>query len=391
MELAMEPDRHPGSAGGTNIVVLPAPISDPPTYRTNLPDPRPWNGLFAWMLGASLLVVLPGLALLVFLNPHLLQSWWELATLFALVALLALSTWLAARPLLELSRAVQDFQSGDLAARAVPSGGPETRRLAMTFNAIAERFATDLPQLRGQATNSAIRLSVSAEVLATAAAGQSEAAARTAVQLQELANSSALITTSVGGVVTKAEELRANIQRAHTDLQASSDRTQANARRVDEIRKVLELLNDIADQTALLALNAAIEAARAGEFGRGFAVVADEVRRLAERSKAAAAQIAKLTEGAQATSGEAVVAIERRGQQLTRWMSMTEEMAEVSAKVQPALEQQNSANSGVKLAIELIADRSLAVGAAAQEVVSAATAQAALATDAASRRREQGA
>jgi methyl-accepting chemotaxis protein len=343
------------------------------------------------MLGASLLVVLPGLALLVFLNPHLLQSWWELATLFALVALLALSTWLAARPLLELSRAVQDFQSGDLAARAVPSGGPETRRLAMTFNAIAERFATDLPQLRGQATNSAIRLSVSAEVLATAAAGQSEAAVRTAVQLQELANSSALITTSVGGVVTKAEELRANIQRAHTDLQASSDRTQANARRVDEIRKVLELLNDIADQTALLALNAAIEAARAGEFGRGFAVVADEVRRLAERSKAAAAQIAKLTEGAQATSGEAVVAIERRGQQLTRWMSMTEEMAEVSAKVQPALEQQNSANSGVKLAIELIADRNLAVGAAAQEVVSAATAQAALATDAASRRREQGA
>ncbi|HEY8952855.1 MAG TPA: methyl-accepting chemotaxis protein, partial [Candidatus Dormibacteraeota bacterium] len=226
----------------------------------------------------------------------------------------------------------------------------------------------------------------SAEQLATAAAGQSEAAARTSAGLEELAISSALIASSVGGVVTKAEELRANIQRAHTDLQASSDRTQANARRVDEIRTVLEVLKDIADQTALLALNAAIEAARAGESGRGFAVVADEVRRLAERSKAAAAQIAKLTEGAQTTSGEAVVAIERRGQQLTHWMTMTEAMAEVSAKVQPAVLQQNSATSSVKLAIQLIADHSLAVEAAAQEVLSTATAQTALAADFRTRR-----
>jgi methyl-accepting chemotaxis protein len=187
-----------------------------------------------------------------------------------------------------------------------------------------------------------------------------------------------VIATSVGGVVTQAEELRTNIQRAHTDLQASSDRTQANARRVDEIRTVLELLNDIADQTALLALNAAIEAARAGESGRGFAVVADEVRRLAERSKAAAAQIATLTEGAQATSGEAVAAIERRGQQLTRWMDMTEAMAAVSARVHPAVQQHNSATNTVKLAIQLIADRSRAVEAAAHEVVSAAAAHAAL-------------
>ena len=136
---------------------------------------------------------------------------------------------------------------------------------------------------------------------------------------------------SVAGLVIHAVELQANIQRVQTDLQASSDRTQANARRVNEIQQVVELLNDIADQTALLALNAAIEAARAGDAGRGFAVVADEVRRLAERSKAAAAEIAKLAVGAQSTSREAAMAIEKRGQQLDRWMSLTKTMVELAS------------------------------------------------------------
>lgn len=372
----------------TNVVVL-RPLTPDPQVDRVVRGLKPWDSFFLLTLGASLVVVIPFFVLLAFFDAARIGSWVGIGTLLALVVFLALSTWLTTRPVLALSRAAADMESGDSVAHAVPGGGLETRRLAVIFNSMVDRAFSELPRLRGEAGEFAQRLSASAELLAAAVSGQREAAARTSAELEQLAISSAMIASSVGGVVTTAEELRANIQRAHTDLQASSDRTQSNARRVDEIRTVLELLNDIADQTALLALNAAIEAARAGESGRGFAVVADEVRRLAERSKAAAAQIAKLTEGAQTTSGEAVVAIERRGQQLTRWMSMTEAMAEVSAKVQPAVQQQNNATSNVRLAIQLNADRSLAVEAAAQEVVSKATAQTELAAGLGARRSNQ--
>ncbi|MDD2366801.1 MAG: methyl-accepting chemotaxis protein [Desulfuromonadaceae bacterium] len=83
-----------------------------------------------------------------------------------------------------------------------------------------------------------------------------------------------------------------NIIIAESDSQvAMAAQTEELSTKVSDIRKVLEIIADIADQTNLLALNASIEAARAGEAGRGFAVVADEVRALAAKTQSSLGQI----------------------------------------------------------------------------------------------------
>jgi methyl-accepting chemotaxis protein len=303
-----------------------------------------------------------------------------LSTVLLIVFAVVLAVF-TARPIVALSRAAASVEAGDLTARVDLKGGAEVRRLGDTFNAMIERLSAVLSRLRGEVTESAAKLSAVAEQLAAATFEQTTAATATSASMEEVARTSTAIADTVDRVAIQAGEAQTNLELAQTDLRASGDRTLALAGRVNEIEGILELINDIADQTNLLALNAAIEAARAGDAGRGFAVVADEVRRLAERSKGAAAQIARLVEGAQVQSSQTVMALEKGVKQMERGLTMMRAMTEVSSQVQLASQQQRASTQEVVLAIEHIAEGSRAVAVTAQEIASAAARQGALAAE----------
>jgi len=225
------------------------------------------------------------------------------------------------------------------------------------------------------------RLNSAADDLAATTTEQSAAVTQVSATTEELARAAASIAETVDGVATQAAETRTNLQRAEDDLGVSSERTTALAERISEIGAILALINELADQTNLLALNAAIEAARAGEDGLGFAVVADQVRRLAERSKASAADIAVIIDGIHAETAATLMAMEKGAKQMSAGLTLLSEVTQGTDQVRLISQQQHTATSQVVETMDQLSDVSRRVSETARQIATSTAALALLAAN----------
>ena len=151
-------------------------------------------------------------------------------------------------------------------------------------------------------------------------------------------------------------------------IQETSKRIKRLGESSQEIGAIVELINDLSEQTNILALNAAIQAASAGEAGRGFAVVADEVQRLAERASGATRRIETLVQTIQADTNEAVNSMEQTttevvsgarlaeeaGTQLGEIEKVSSDLADLIKNISVSAQQQSAAAANVSSTMSVI-------------------------------------
>jgi methyl-accepting chemotaxis protein-2 (aspartate sensor receptor) len=220
-----------------------------------------------------------------------LGQWLALGGLVLVAVLVALvlvvARRLVLRPLAEGVAFAGAVADGDLTRELPVRSGDELGALAAALNEMVVRLRTVVTAIRA-----------ASDSVADACQDVSASTEQTSQGASEQAASAEAASTSIGKLAERvrdaarsAAETEAIAARSSADARSGGEAIRSALEAVQQIGERTAIIEEIAQQTNLLALNAAIEAARSGVHGRGFAVVAVEVRKLAERSRAAAADI----------------------------------------------------------------------------------------------------
>tara|TARA_Y100001933_G_scaffold265254_2_gene338325 strand:+ start:78631 stop:80373 length:1743 start_codon:yes stop_codon:yes gene_type:complete len=228
--------------------------------------------------------------------------------------------------------------------------------------------STEIARISGQMSQANDSQATQVTSIAAAVEEMSQSVAVASQQSTDAASSAQTSgeTATQGGTVV--QQTIAGMNSIHEAVTVSGKSVEALGHRSEQIGQVIQVINDIADQTNLLALNAAIEAARAGEHGRGFAVVADEVRKLADRTTKATGEIASSIEAIQGETQQAVNQMQgvsnevsqgvehatSAGSSLEQIVSSTQHVAQMIQSIAASSEEQARATEQVACSLDTI-------------------------------------
>ena len=257
--------------------------------------------------------------------------------------------------ILDLLDEIQGLSEGDLTVHA--SVGEEfTGAIGDAFNDSIDalrNLVTTINETSVQVSSAAQQTQATAMHLAEASDHQAHQITAASAAINEMAvsidqvsknaeESAKVAQQSVDLALKGAETVRRTIDGMDSireQIQETSKRIKRLGESSQEIGNIVELINDIADQTNILALNASIQAAMAGEAGRGFAVVADEVQRLAERSGNATKQIEALVKTIQTDTNEAVISMEQSTAGVVGGAKLAEDAGEALREIEGVSQQ----------------------------------------------------
>jgi len=313
------------------------------------------------------------------------------AVLLLVLGMAYYSTVSIIRPIKETSAALQDIAEGegDLTQRLDANRTGEIGELSRWFNAFIDklhRIISSVVETTREVNLSAGEILAAVTEQAAIVTQQSSSVSEITSTMEELSTSSKHIadhSQSVVEISTKAlrtaekgaeavESVMKKMDEINRDSQNSINEIVELGKRSKEITKVMEIINNIADQTKLIAFNAAIEAASAGEAGKRFGVVAAEIRRLATSVMESTGEIESQINEIQQAVNRLVIASEKSSKGIQEGMASSFQTVELlkdilagaqsttdaAKQISLSTQQQKTASDQVVIALKEIAEGS---------------------------------